>query len=177
MERRGQAIVLIGFMGTGKSSVGRELARRTRLPRYDTDEMVAKRFGLPVAQIFAEHGEGVFRDAEAETLLQIPSQPVIIVTGGGLLLRDGHVQKVRSFGTVVQLTADFETLVERLSKRETRPLLRTSDPRSTIKELLRARAPVYEQAADAAVDTTRRKHEEVADAVIAVIERVRGYAI
>lgn len=174
MECRGDAIVLIGFMGTGKSSVGRELARRTDLPRYDTDEMVSKRFRSPIAQIFAERGEAVFRHAEAETLLELPQDPAIIVTGGGLLLREGHVQKVRSFGTVVLLTAELETLVERLSRRASRPLLQTPDPRTTIEELLKARAPLYQCAADAEVDTTHRTHEEVAELVLAEVERLRG---
>jgi shikimate kinase len=164
-------------MGTGKSSVGRELARRTGLPRYDTDEMVAKRFGASIADIFSRHGEEAFRDAEAETLAQIPAEAAIIVTGGGLLLRDGHLQKIRSLGTVVQLTADFDTLAERLSRRATRPLLQTADPRATIAELLGKRTPLYEQAADVAVDTTCKTHEEVADTVLAEVERVRGYAI
>lgn len=177
MEHRGPAIVLIGFMGTGKSSVGRGIAHRTGWPRYDTDEMVAKRYGSPIAEIFLKHGEDAFRDAEAETLGQLPSQPVIIVTGGGLLLRAGHVQKVRSLGMVVQLTADLETLIERLSRKTTRPLLQTQNPRATVEELLRQRNPLYEQAADVKVDTTRRKPEEVADAVLAEVERVRHHGI
>src|SRR4051812_14432229 len=177
MEGRGQAIVLVGFMGTGKSSVGRELAQRTGLPRYDTDEMVTQRFGMRIAEIFARYGEEAFRDAEAETLMQLPDQPAIVVTGGGLLLRDGHVPKVRSLGAVVQLTADLETLLERLSRRATRPLLQTPDPRGTVEELLRKRSPLYEGAADVTVDTAGKKHEEVADAVLEALERVRGYAI
>jgi shikimate kinase len=176
MESRGEAIVLVGFMGTGKSSVGRELERRTRLPRYDTDELVTKRFGLPIAQIFSQFGEQLFRDAEAETLAQLPDQPGIIVSGGGLLLRAGHLQKVRSLGLVVQLAGDIETLVERLSRRPNRPLLQTPNPRATIEELLRARQPLYTEAADATVDTTGKTHEEVADAVLAEVERVRSHA-
>jgi shikimate kinase len=157
-------------MGTGKSSVGRELARRTGLPRYDTDEMVSKCFGAPVAEIFAQHGEQAFRDAEAEALGELPAEAAVIVTGGGALLRDGSVEKVRRLGAVVQLTADLETLFARLSRRATRPLLQTADPRATIQELLRKREPLYRAAADFTVDTSNLSHDQVADAVLALVE-------
>src|SRR6478736_2561863 len=110
MAERGQAIVLIGFMGSGKSSVGRELAIRMRWPRYDTDEMIAARYGLSIAEIFARHGEEAFRDAEAEALSQVPDRQLILVTGGGIVLRPENVARLKRFGPVVHLTADEETL-------------------------------------------------------------------
>lgn len=167
--------MLIGFMGTGKSSVGRALAQRTGLRRYDTDEMVAQRFGLPIFEIFAQHGEAMFREAEAEAMAQLPSSAAVVVTGGGALLRDGQVEKIRSLGTVVQLTAELETLLERLSRRSTRPLLQTENPRQTIENLLQARAPLYQAAADFAVDTTGLRHADVAERVLTGIAELRQH--
>ncbi|MCA1658815.1 MAG: shikimate kinase, partial [Verrucomicrobiaceae bacterium] len=100
----GQSIVLIGFMGTGKSSTGRVLARLTGLPRFDTDEMVSTRFGLPVPEIFARFGEEKFRDAETEALAQLAEgAPAIVVTGGGIVLRPENVKKLQALGPLVSL--------------------------------------------------------------------------
>jgi shikimate kinase len=175
MGERGEAIVLIGFMGTGKSSVGRALAQLTGFRRYDTDQMIAERFGMPVAQIFAAHGEPAFRDAEAEALAQLPASGAIIVTGGGAVLRAGHVEKIRRLGVVAQLTANFETLLERLSRRATRPLLQTPDPRKTVEELIAAREPLYSAAADFTVETSGLRHTQVAERVLAGVEEVRQH--
>ena len=176
MSERGEAIVLIGFMGSGKSSVGRELAARTGRPRYDTDEMVAARYGLSITDIFAQHGEEAFRDAETEALAQVPERAAIVVPGGGIVLRAENVERLRRFGIVVHLTADKETLFERVSRRQTRPLLHTENPRHTLSELLRVRAPLYLQAADLTVDTSELRHEEVADRILEQIAELRLHA-
>ena len=163
-------------MGTGKSSVGRALAHRTRLPRFDTDEMVTRKFSLPITEIFAQHGEKTFRDAEAAALAHVPRRASVIVTGGGAVLREGQVKSIRRLGAVVLLTADIETLFARLSRRSTRPLLQTEDPRKTIADLLQAREPLYREAADFSVDTSRLSHDEVALEVLAGVERMRADA-
>ena len=129
--------MLIGFMGAGKSSVGRALARRTGLPLFDTDQLVSERLGLPITEIFAQRGEDEFRACETAVLAEIPAQPAIVVTGGGIVLRAENVAAMKRLGTVVHLTADEETLFERATRRATRPLLKTSDPRATFAELLR----------------------------------------
>ena len=163
----GQAIVLIGFMGAGKSSVGRRLEMSTGFPRFDTDEMIAAKFGLSVPQIFEVHGEDAFRDAESEVLRGLDSrEPSIIVTGGGIVLRTTHRELLRQLGTVVYLHADEETLFERISRRSSRPLLRTDDPRATMKELLERRLPLYEEIADLRIDTSSLSHDEVCDAIL-----------
>ena len=154
-------------MGAGKSSIGRTLARRTGLPRFDTDELISARFGFPVAEIFARFGEEKFRDAETDTLEQFSDAgPAIIVTGGGIVLRSENVKMLRALGTVVSLEADEETLFRRISRRATRPLLQTEDPRATMEQLWRARQPLYRDAADVRVDTSQLEHEEVADAIL-----------
>jgi shikimate kinase len=171
MKERGDAIVLIGFMGAGKSSVGRTLARMTGLPRFDTDEMIAARFGLTVSEIFETQGEEVFRQAEAEALQELAGKRgAIITTGGGILQRPENTDLVRQLGTVVHLEADEETLFRRINRRTTRPLLRTENPRATLTELLRVRLPLYRTAADLEVDTSLLTHDEVAKKILNHIE-------
>jgi shikimate kinase len=171
MKERGDAIVLIGFMGAGKSSVGRTLARMTGLPRFDTDEMVAARFGLPVSEIFETRGEEKFRDAETDALRELSGKAgAIITTGGGILLRSENADLVRQLGTVVHLEADEDTLFRRISRRTTRPLLRTENPRATVTELLRVRTPLYRAAADIQLDTSLLTHEEVAKKILNHLE-------
>ncbi|MDQ2659087.1 MAG: shikimate kinase [Verrucomicrobiota bacterium] len=172
---RGDAIVLIGFMGSGKSSVGRELAARTGLPCYDTDEMVANRYGLPIAQIFARFGEDDFRAAEMEALTQLPASAAIIVTGGGVVLRAENVATLRRLGIVIHLLADEETLFTRVSRRKTRPLLQTKNPRTTLSELLQVRVPHYQAAADRTVDTSALRHAEVAELVLQHLAELRAH--
>jgi shikimate kinase len=173
MTERGQSIVLIGFMGAGKSSTGKALARKTGLPRLDTDEIVATGFGLEVMEIFARFGEEKFRDAETEALGRLSQiEPAIIVTGGGIVLRPGNVEMLRALGRVVSLEADEETLFRRISRRPSRPLLQTENPRATVAELLRKREPLYREAADVRLDTSRLTHDEVADAILKSIEKL-----
>jgi len=171
MKQRGNAIVLIGFMGAGKSSVGRTLARMTGLPRFDTDEMVAARFALTIPEIFEKHGQEKFRDAETEALTKLRNQgQAIIVTGGGIVLREENVTLLRELGTTIYLAADEETLFARISRRPTHPLLRTANPRATLRELLEARLPLYTRAADVEVDTSLLRHQEVAARVLKSFE-------
>ncbi len=176
MAERGAAIVLIGFMGTGKSSVGRALAQRTGLPRFDTDQMVMQDFCLSVAEIFTNCGEAAFRAAEDQALARVPVCPAVVVTGGGILLRPANVELVRHLGVVFNLVADFETLIERLQRRSARPLLQTADPRATALDLLRTRQPLYDAAADVTVDTSALTHDEVADEILVRTEQIRLHA-
>jgi shikimate kinase len=171
MDAPGRAIVLIGFMGSGKSSAGRILERRTGWPRFDTDELVTARFGRPVSEIFAKFGEDTFRDAESEVVGQLSAAtPAVIVTGGGIVLRASNLELLRRVGTLVHLEADEETLFRRVSRRATRPLLQTENPRATLAELLRVRLPLYREVADVQIDTSRLTHEEVAEAVLKKME-------
>lgn len=171
MTGRGQSIVLIGFMGAGKSSIGKALARKTGLPHFDTDEIVSTRFGLSVTEIFVRFGEEEFRAAETEALGQLSeASPAIIVTGGGIVLRPENVKMLRKLGRVVSLEADEETLFRRISRRATRPLLQTKNPRATLVELFRVRDPLYRAAADVRLDTSRLTPDEVAEAIVTFIE-------
>lgn len=171
VNRSVRSIVLIGMMGAGKSSVGRCLQRRTGLARLDTDEMVASKLGLSIPEIFSQHGEDRFREVETQVLVEFASaQAAIIVTGGGIVLRDENVPLLKGLGTVIWLEAGEETLFERATRRGERPLLKTADPRGTFSQLLVERAPLYARAADIRVNTTNSTHEEVADRVLEDIE-------
>ena len=166
------SIVLIGMMGAGKSSVGRALQRRTGLARFDMDELIEAKAGMTVPEIFAQKGEPWFRDLESTVLAEAPLQgPAIIVTGGGVVLRPGNVTALKQMGTVIWLDADAATLLERASQRGNRPLLQTADPQAAMAALLAIRLPLYTQAADIRIDTTRLTHEEATDVILAELQK------
>ena len=160
-------------MGAGKSSIGRCLERRTGLRRFDTDEIVSARFKKSVTQIFSELGEEQFRAAETETLAALaPAQPAIIVTGGGIVLRDENVRHLKRLGVVVWLDAEEYTIFERAMRRGNRPLLRTRDPRGALSEIRSQRSSRYAKASDVRIDTTNLGHEEVAEIILCEIENL-----
>ena len=160
-------------MGAGKSSVGRCLQQRTGLARLDTDEMLAAKFGIPIAQIFEIHGEEKFREAETDLLRKLaPDRSAIIVTGGGIVLRPENVDLLRKLGTVIWLTADEGALFERASRRNDRPLLQKENPRVAFSKLFKEREPLYAAAADFRIETSRKSHDEVAEAILAKIEEL-----
>ncbi|MDQ6808855.1 MAG: shikimate kinase [Verrucomicrobiota bacterium] len=164
----GSALVLIGFMGTGKSSVGRAVAERLRLPRFDTDELVSARFGLPISAIFEQFGELDFRAAEQQVLAEVDGkEPAVVVTGGGILLRAQNVERCRQLGVIAHLTADEQTIFDRVSRRPSRPLLQSENPRARMCELLAQRLPLYRALADFEINTGGLTHAEAADALIA----------
>ena len=158
-------------MGAGKSSVGRCLQRRTGLACLDIDERVAAQFGMLIPQIFEEHGEEKFRNAETEVLRKLsPDRPAIIVTGGGIVLRKENVDLLKQLGTVVWLGADEATLFERASRRNDRPLLQRENPRAVFSKLFRERESLYAAAADLRVDTSTKTHDEVAETILNKVE-------
>ena len=164
------AIALIGFMGAGKSAVGRELSRRIGWPRHDTDEMIRAQFGISIPDIFARHGETAFRDAETALLKTLRRGLAgIVVTGGGIILRSQNVQLLRGIGRVVWLDAEEGVLWQRVSKHSARPLLQTPDPRARFSELLRERLPLYQSAADYRINTSINSIAQVSNAIIASI--------
>jgi shikimate kinase len=159
------------MMGAGKSSVGRCLQRRTGLPLFDIDELIASKAGMTIAEIFARDGEDGFRQIESEVLREfVPGRSAIIVTGGGVILRDENVVLLKRLGTVIWLEAQEETLFARATRRGGRPLLQREDPRFRFSQLLRERAPLYAKAADVRIDTTEATHDEVADLILQEIE-------
>lgn len=170
MNAGDNAIALIGFMGAGKSAVGRELCRRTGWPRHDTDEMIREQFGISIPDIFARHGEPAFRDAETALLKTLQRGLTgIVVTGGGIILREENTRLLRGLGRIIWLDADEEILWQRASRHSTRPLLQTPDPRARFSELLRERLPLYQAAADCRISTSSSSIAEVTDEIIALL--------
>jgi shikimate kinase len=170
MDPGDNAISFIGFMGAGKSAIGRELSRRIGWPRHDTDEMIREQFGISIPDIFARHGEPAFRDAETALLKTLRRGIAgIVVTGGGIILRTENEQLLRGMGRIVWLDADEEVLWQRVSKHSTRPLLQTLDPRARFAELLQERLPLYQSTADYRINTTSNSIAQVTDEIIALI--------
>jgi shikimate kinase len=164
----GDNLVLIGIMGAGKSSIARELAPLSLRKCVDTDRLVIQKAGLPIAKIFAQHGEEYFRDLETAALRSLgDARRMIIATGGGIVSRPENVALLRNLGCVIWLTASEDVLFERVSRNQKRPLLQTPHPRQTLVELLARRRPLYEACAHCAIDTTHLTHAEAAAAAFA----------
>lgn len=166
--------VLIGFMGSGKSSIGRILATKLGYSLVDTDAMVVEAAGMQITDIFARHGEDAFRDYESKALRCLAERGAnrtVISTGGGIVMRPGNVALLHELGFVVLLTASEEVLFERVSRNKARPLLQTPNPRETLSQLLSRRGPLYAAAADFTLDTSARSHAQAADAMIAEARR------
>ncbi len=173
MNRVGQSIVLVGMMGSGKTSVGRCLQRRTGLNILETDEMVASNFGMSIAEIFSKHGEKKFREAETQALRTVSrTKRAVIATGGGMVSRKENVEILKRLGLIVWLDGNEETLFARASRRTDRPLLQTKNPRKAFSEILRERRPLYAKIADIRIDTSELTGEEVAIAILTKFKRV-----
>jgi shikimate kinase len=142
--RPSRSIVLVGMMGTGKSTIGKRLAHRLHLPFVDADEEIVEAAGLSIAEIFERYGEPYFRDGERRVIARlIDGQPKVLATGGGAFMNDATRALILERATAIWLDADIDTLVERVSRRDDRPLLRGSDPRVVLAELAAVRNPVY----------------------------------
>lgn len=166
-------LVLVGLMGSGKSAVGRACAARRGWAFVDTDELVEAAAGASVARLFATRGEAAFRRLEGEAVAEACSSevPAVIALGGGAVLSAENRRRAKGAGFVVWLTADADTLGERVGTGEGRPLLAGGNPGETLRRLAREREAAYREVADAVVDTTGRSVEEVAEAVLREFDR------
>jgi len=161
-----QNIALIGFMGTGKSSVGRHLATHLHFRFVDTDELIEARAGRTIADIFTQAGEEVFRGIERQVVLELAkSRKMVISTGGGVAANPENMASLKTHALVVCLWASPEVIWERVHNQTHRPLLQGPDPMSRIRELLAVREPFYKQA-DVLVNTEMRSIKEVAQHVL-----------
>jgi shikimate kinase len=160
-------LILIGFMGTGKSTIGRLIAGRLGFRFLDTDALVVESAGTEIPEIFRKEGEEGFRQRESAVLESLQGTArCVVATGGGIVLREQNRALLRNLGLVVLLTASEDAIFERVSRNSRRPLLETTDPRATVQEMLTARAPLYALAAEWALDNTELSHGQAADAVI-----------
>lgn len=146
-------IVMIGMMGAGKSAIGRRLAQRLGLPFVDADAEIERAAGCTIEEIFEKHGEAVFRDGERRVIARLLDGPVgVIAAGGGAFMDPETRARIRTRAITVWLMADLDTLVERVSRRGHRPLLKNGDPREILSRLIAVRHPVYAEA-DITVET------------------------
>lgn len=167
--KREAHIILIGFMGAGKSTVGRCLSRKLSRQLLDTDAMIEARAGMTISEIFASQGEEAFRTTETEVLSGLAQRqtPVIVSTGGGMPMRRDNREALRNLGYVVWLRVRPETVCARLAGDTTRPLLAGDDRRQKARVLLAERDPIYEETAHLIVDADEREPEEIAQEILA----------
>jgi shikimate kinase len=143
-----RTIVLVGLMGAGKTKIGRRLALRLGLPFFDSDQEIEAAAGETIDEIFANRGERIFRDGERRVIARLLAGPVhVLATGGGAFMDPLTREAIRRRGVSLWLRADLDILVQRVSRRNNRPLLNAGDPRAILAELIERRHPIYGEAA------------------------------
>lgn len=160
------SIVLIGMMGVGKSTVGRRLAQRLGLPFVDADEEIENAAGMTITEIFEKYGESGFRDGERRVISRLLDEGrQVIATGGGAFMNEETRTLILGKAIAIWLDADIDLLVERVSRREGRPLLKGRDPRTVLLELAEIRNPVYAQA-PLHIRSGNGPHEQTVDRIM-----------
>lgn len=164
-------LVLVGFMGSGKSSVGRILSSLTGFALVDTDALVAQAAGRSIPAIFKQHGEEHFRALETKVLHSLVGRiGLIVATGGGVIISASNRELLPQIGPVVWLDASPEHLYQRV-KHSKRPLLQTADPRRTVEELYHQREPLYAETAAIRIDSGTLTHRQTAEAVLHTLQQ------
>lgn len=161
-----RAIVLVGLMGAGKTSVGKRIAAKLQLPFIDADSEIEKAADATIPEIFAQHGEAYFRDGERRVIRRLlDGSPKILATGGGAFMNDETRAAIAEGAVSIWLRAELDVLMARVRKRANRPLLQTPDPEGTMRRLMAERDPVY-ALADIHILSRDVTHEIVADEII-----------
>lgn len=166
-------IALVGLMGIGKTTVGRRLAKRLSRGFYDSDEEIERASGRTVAGYFRDHGEPAFRDGERRVIERLLSEaaqdtPIVLATGGGAFINESTHDILKENALTIWLRGDFETIMKRVSKKDTRPLLQVADPRGRMRELMTEREPIYAKA-HITVDVATGPHGRTVERVIRAI--------
>ncbi len=164
------SIVLVGMMGVGKSSIGRRLAARLGIAFVDADSEIEKAAGMSIPDIFTRHGEADFRSGEARVIARLlDAGPQVLATGGGAFMNEGTRAAIKSKGVSVWLSAEFDVLMRRISKRKNdRPMLQTADPAETLRQLLQERDPVY-ALADLSIQSREGPHEAIVGELVTAL--------
>ena len=172
-----RSIVLVGMMGAGKSTIGRRLSARLRLPFLDADTEIEAAAGMSIPDIFETHGEPHFRDGEARVIARLlDGGPVVLATGGGAFMREETRGRIGSKAVSIWLKADADIIMRRVRRRADRPLLQTADPAGTVERLIGEREPVY-QHADITIWSRDVPHDKIVDECIdALYARLCGDA-
>ncbi|ALG90213.1 shikimate kinase [Actibacterium sp. EMB200-NS6] len=167
-----KTVVMVGMMGAGKTAVGTSLARRLGVPFLDSDEEIVKAANMSIAEIFARDGEAFFRRKESQVISRLlETERCILSTGGGAFLSEQNRRAISEKGVAVWLKADLPLLWNRVRHKDTRPLLRTSDPYRTLSEIYEARVPFY-ATADLVVEARDEYSvDDMADAVIDALKK------
>lgn len=168
MKKQEKNIILTGFMGSGKSTVGVRLSWRLKMPVEDTDKLIERRERMSIRTIFDTRGEAYFRERETELLQELYKKKYcrIISTGGGTPVRPQNRPLLKQLGTVVYLRLRPETVYDRIKGDTGRPLLQCENPLERIRELLTEREATYEECADIIVDVDDRSVDEIAETII-----------
>lgn len=153
----GRHVALVGLPGSGKSTVGRQLARRLGWEFADSDALIEQRLGCSIREFFEREGEAAFRDVEEEVIAQLgrSQRPTVIATGGGAVIRPANRQHLREAGHVIYLRSTPDEVYRRLRHDRNRPLLQVADPLARIRELFEQRDPLYREAAHFIIETGR----------------------
>jgi len=166
-------IILIGFMGTGKTTIATAVANRLKMRYVSTDNLIEKKENRTINEIFQKSGEDYFRDVESAVIRDVSCMEGLVVdTGGGAVIREENMSYMKSGGIVICLTADEETIMGRTKKYKHRPLLNVEDPKRKISDLLAKRAPFYAKA-DHTIDTGKLTAKQVVDKVIEIAEAAK----
>jgi shikimate kinase len=173
-KRIDRPVVLVGLMGVGKSTVGRRLARRLGLPFVDSDTAIEDATGFAAAEVYERYGEKEFRDGERRLVARLVEGEVrVIATGGGVFVDPRTRDLLNRRSITVWLDAPIDVLTDRTSRRDTRPLLRTDDPRSTLERLAEERRPSYAEA-HIHVKSGGGAHRDVVDSIVEALEQRLG---
>ena len=173
----GRAIVLVGLMGAGKTSVGRRLAEKLNLPFVDADHEIALAAGKSIPEIFADHGEDYFREGERRVIARLLEDGAqVLATGGGAYMNSETRESIRDHGISIWLKADLDLLLKRVSKRNDRPLLQQEDPARVLQRLMDTRYPVY-ATADVTVESRDVQHGQMVNEVIKALANWPGLKV
>lgn len=165
-----RTIALVGLMGAGKSSVGRRLANVLRRDFYDSDDEIELAAGLTIPEIFSIHGEEEFRRGEQKVIERLLGyDPHVLATGGGAYMDPLTRDIMREKAITIWLSADFDTLWKRVSKRNHRPLLQTENPKDVLARLFKERAPIYSEA-DIVIQSADGPHTQTVDAILTALK-------
>lgn len=164
-------IYLVGFMGTGKTAVGKALAKKKKLQFVDLDDLIELREKMTISDIFAKDGEPYFRKVEKRVLKEVSREKKFVVAcGGGIVLDKDNIKIMKETGIIICLTASPQVILERTSAYRHRPLLNVSNPRKQIELLLKLRSPYYAQA-DKTIDTSKISVKEAVEKIVKVTSK------